>query len=1301
MTSTNDQRAVGGPGSSDQDQLPSAMLQQAEAAVAGENDHLSRTDSERRHIGRDVPVHHVDSFASEQTEHDIPPPAYGEHYGTVEQEQEGFGTKASVAEDGRVNIRIDQRNRRLSQLLVPSLKQLQAAADQEHAPPPPYIPPSLGGEEGQAPPPPMNVVIQVVGSRGDVQPFVALGKVLSETYGHRVRLATHPNFKDFVTENGLEFFSIGGDPQALMAFMVKNPGLMPGFDSLRAGDVGKRRKEVGEYLKGCWRSCFESGDGSGPEAKDDTVEDWTSHGPSEGDYLHKPFVADCIIANPPSFAHIHCAEKLGIPLHVMFTMPYSPTQSFPHPLANIQASNADANLTNYISYALIDMLTWQGLGDIINRFRQRSLGLDPISLMWAPGMLQRLKIPHTYCWSSALIPKPRDWGANISISGFFFLDLAKNYTPDPELKAFLDAGPPPVYIGFGSIMLDDPTAMTKLIFEAVAKTGQRALVSKGWGGVGADELGKPDNVYMLGNVPHDWLFQQVSCVVHHGGAGTTAAGITAGRPTLVVPFFGDQQFWGSMVARAGAGPEPIPNKQLTAENLAAGIQKCLEPESQERAREMAAKIASEKGSQVGAQSFHQFLDVDKLRCSLAPSRAAVWRIKRTQARLSAMAACTLAQEGLLDFNDLKLYRPREYEADEGPWDPITGGATALIGTMSTMMLGVADFPIETLKALHIHPDVKAKKESKKDGKKPEAAERTDSSTGSIKSGVMSPKSDDAGTVNTETSSHTGADTPRSNTDTSSIAPSASDNRSQSSFNLQESLARLNVGPLSPGSQTDSGRKTTSSSMADALSGQKDGASQSRSSSRSSHRQGSSNALKDIDWKSQFQTGTDTAKGVHRIVGAGLKSPLDFTMGLSKGFHNAPKLYGDDTVRKSEKVTDFRSGMRAATKEFGYGLYDGITGLVTQPIKGAAKEGPAGFVKGFGKGLGGIALKPGAAFFGIPAYTMKGLYKEIQKSFGSSVQNYIIAARTAQGFDEYQSASPEERRDVVLRWKVLQKDLKKKRNPDELVRDILKEQMDKKEHWLEARKLKKDSCHNTRSASSSNTPRRDPEESMLAMGTDRAYTEEPNEIERRAVEEAIRLSVLETSHGDATEDARIEQQIRGKIAAVQQNHASHVDPSEDEAMRQAMQASVADAERHQQERSQYDRELEQVIAQSLKEQRGFTDSDSDTGRRSSAISENTLAPADRPPEYDPGHLGGTTREEFERDSSQRVDEKTQQEKTEEEIVLEYIKKQSLLEQKARASQGQKVADEDDEELQRALKASMQGHEPRIGEASGSR
>lgn len=240
------------------------------------------------------------------------------------------------------------------------------------------------------------------------------------------------------------------------------------------------------------------------------------------------------------------------------------------------------------------------------------------------------------------------------MSGFYFLPLAENYTPAADLAAFLEAGPPPMYIGFGSIVVDDPDAMTKLIFEAVKLTGQRALVSKGWGGLGADALGVPEGVFMLGNVPHDWLFKHVSCVVHHGGAGTTAAGIALGKPTVVVPFFGDQPFWGAMIAKAGAGPLPIPYKNLTAEKLAGAIGEALKPQALERAQELGKRIGSEKGSDMGAQSFHTALRVDYLRCSLAPSRAAVWRVKRTDIRLSAFAAAVLGNEGLLDFNELKL-----------------------------------------------------------------------------------------------------------------------------------------------------------------------------------------------------------------------------------------------------------------------------------------------------------------------------------------------------------------------------------------------------------------------------------------------------------------------------------------------------------------------------------------------------------------------------------------------------------------------------------------------------------------------
>lgn len=229
-----------------------------------------------------------------------------------------------MTDDGRVNININQTSRHLADLLAPTLRNQLAHDTQDSADaplPPPYIPPSLGGQPGQTPPPRLNVVIQIVGSRGDVQPFIALGQVLKETYGHRIRVATHPTFQKFVEENGLEFFSIGGDPAELMAFMVKNPGLMPGIDALKNGEIAKRRKGIEEIVMGCWRSCIETGDGLGPaprfSRKDEDIPPDTI--PVMGDLTHRPFVADVIIANPPSFAHIHVAEKLGVPLHLMFT----------------------------------------------------------------------------------------------------------------------------------------------------------------------------------------------------------------------------------------------------------------------------------------------------------------------------------------------------------------------------------------------------------------------------------------------------------------------------------------------------------------------------------------------------------------------------------------------------------------------------------------------------------------------------------------------------------------------------------------------------------------------------------------------------------------------------------------------------------------------------------------------------------------------------------------------------------------------------------------------------------------------
>nr|XP_018263898.1 uncharacterized protein I303_03774 [Kwoniella dejecticola CBS 10117]OBR86056.1 hypothetical protein I303_03774 [Kwoniella dejecticola CBS 10117] len=497
--------------------------------------------------------------------------------------------------------------------------------------------------------PRLNILILIVGSRGDVQPYIALGMRLAED-GHRVRLGTHKEFRDFVREASsrkVEFFDIGGDPRELMAYMVKNPGLIPGWKSLKSGDVGKNTKMLKEILAGTFRACVF------PDLE-----------------TQIPFSANAIIANPPCFGHIHVAEALGIPLHMSFTMPWSPTTAFPHPLVDLQfktkgkgkdkdvSEEPSPQTSNYVSYALADHLTWLGLQRVINKFRCKTLGLPALSSHSGTGVIHRLKIPYTYCWSPALIPKPKDWKSNIDISGFYFLDLSTEYTPPPDLAKFLASGPAPIYIGFGSVPVKDPVKMSQILLEAVRKAGVRVLISAGWAGLGGAE--SSDDVFLLGNVPHDWLFKHVSAVCHHGGAGTTAIGLANGRPSIIVPFFGDQVFWGNMVHRAGAGPEPIPADRLNVENLTMAIQQALSKETLTAAGRMGEIIRSEDGVQRGVDSFYHKLPLDRMHCEVRPDLVAEWYYESLDIRLSAFAAATLIKSGRLKSSSLEPLRSAEY-----------------------------------------------------------------------------------------------------------------------------------------------------------------------------------------------------------------------------------------------------------------------------------------------------------------------------------------------------------------------------------------------------------------------------------------------------------------------------------------------------------------------------------------------------------------------------------------------------------------------------------------------------------------
>ncbi|KAJ7705318.1 hypothetical protein B0H17DRAFT_1037634 [Mycena rosella] len=549
----------------------------------------------------------------------------------------------AVGDDGRIDLDLDSKLGRALARIIPR--------------PPPYAP-SYSYLERRDWRIKLNIVIQVVGSRGDVQPFIALGNELQK-HGHRVRLATHNVFENFVRESGLEFYAIGGDPAELMAYMVKNPGLIPSMKSLRQGDIQRKRAMVAEMLEGCWRSCVEP----------DTVS-------------RVPFVADAIIANPPSFAHVHCAQALGIPVHLMFTMPWTSTRAFPHPLANLQYSSTDPVTANYISYGIVEFLTWQGLGDIINKWRD-SIDLEPVPATEGPGLAETLKVPFTYCWSPTLVPKPADWAAHIDICGFFFRD-PPNYTPPPELDAFLRAGPPPVYIGFGSIVIDDPQRMSAILLEAVQAVGVRAIISRGWSKLDGPAL---QNVLYLGDCPHEWLFQHVAAVVHHGGAGTTACGLLNGKPTAIVPFFGDQPFWGNMVAAAGAGPKPIPHKALDVQNLTDAIACCLAPEATAAARSIASKMRSESGVKTAVDSFHANLPLERLPCEILPNQSAAWTIKKgkRKIRLSKLAAAALVQDLTIDRKALKSHASNRILIENRRWDPLTGVSSAAIGTTSDMV----------------------------------------------------------------------------------------------------------------------------------------------------------------------------------------------------------------------------------------------------------------------------------------------------------------------------------------------------------------------------------------------------------------------------------------------------------------------------------------------------------------------------------------------------------------------------------------------------------------------------------------
>ncbi len=283
------------------------------------------------------------------------------------------------------------------------------------------------------------------------------------------------------------------------------------------------------------------------------------------------------------------AEALGIAIINMEPTPLLPTRAFAAPSWPIQKDLGGAH--NYLSGLAMLAVIWLWHRPFVKDFRRR-LGLSTRS---AAGHYRAFRsTPLLSAYSPNVIPHPADWPAGVHVTGYFFLDDQADWQPSPQLSAFLAAGDPPVYIGFGSMAGRSPERLAGLIIEALAKSGQRGLLLTGWGGLRTAST--PDNVFVTDAAPHSWLFPRMAAVVHHGGAGTTAEGLRAGTPNVVVPFVFDQPFWGARIKALGLGPGPIPHKRLTADRLAGAIRLAVtDPDMRQRANACGAAIRAENG----------------------------------------------------------------------------------------------------------------------------------------------------------------------------------------------------------------------------------------------------------------------------------------------------------------------------------------------------------------------------------------------------------------------------------------------------------------------------------------------------------------------------------------------------------------------------------------------------------------------------------------------------------------------------------------------------------------------------------
>ena len=390
----------------------------------------------------------------------------------------------------------------------------------------------------------MNILIITLGSRGDVQPYLALGKGL-QAAGHHVTLCTSSSFESFITDHGLNYGYMSNE-----------------FIEFVESASGKEAMESGGNAFGLVKSMLQTIKKSQDITREILQDSWKTA---------QAVQPDLIVFHPKSVGGPHIAEKLGIPAVLALPVPVLvPTNEFIAPGFPIMKLG---KWFNKLSYQLIHK-GYRAYDKVVNEFRQQTLGLDKLPKNASPlHMANGDPISVLHAYSEHVWPRPHDWPETAYITGYWFLDNIEQWQPPAELASFLENGAPPVYVGFGSMAGRDPQRTAEIVIAALHKAQVRGIIATGWGGLDASNL--PESIFKIENVPHDWLFPRVSAVVHHGGAGTTAAGLRAGRPTIVCPFLVDQPYWGARVHAIGAGSQPIPQKKLNADNLSGAITQVL------------------------------------------------------------------------------------------------------------------------------------------------------------------------------------------------------------------------------------------------------------------------------------------------------------------------------------------------------------------------------------------------------------------------------------------------------------------------------------------------------------------------------------------------------------------------------------------------------------------------------------------------------------------------------------------------------------------------------------------------------